>query len=570
MALLDVKVYPRPSLQVMQKNRLIPILFVGVMAFCARGATTTQFYAVTKAQRYAQTGDAAPVLMTSPQVPYRARTFVYSTAPSTTASVKTPGNVTHNLTAVAGDRLEYKADFNSFAAMTAAFANGSYTVTIISAADGTKNSVMTLNGDFFPTPIRVSNFSDAQSILVTQPFTLSWGNLGVSGNDLIHVRIEAAGATVFQSSPIPGATGALNGFSTGVTIPAGRLEQGVEYTCTVTLFRAIIRDTTTIPGAPGQTAYLAETVLPIRTRFNVLDVREYGIEKRVNHEQATAATPILRTNAFDMIGFAFGAAADSISVASVKLPAGSLRSLTAGGNDFAFVQSFPDAAGVNTAFPSGAYDFSITTKANGVRTNRITLPADAYPAIPQIVNIDEAQYLKHAAPITINWTSADANANDFAQFIVQEGLNTVYASPSVIGAAGALNGLNRSITLPANTLAPGKNYTGTIRVYRTTSRDTTTYAGSFGVGGFSRLTRFPMKTASGPSPKPKLVMPRRVGNQTELTFDSVRGEIYRIQSTQVFPSWSTIQTVTAAGQQITVLLNSSALNTSYYQVIAGL
>jgi hypothetical protein len=547
----------------MAKRNLSLLAFLLLFIPAGQAASTTQLYAITKGQRYAQTNANPPVLQISPQAPYRARALLFATA-TTTASVKTLNNTTYNLVLV-GDHLEFSKDYTVFNAMNGEWPPGNFTYTITSASDGTKSSVMNLSSDFYPSAPRISNFAEAQMILASQNFTLTWDSLQRPAMDFAYLRIEQNGALVFETSPIPGAVGALNGFATSVTIPANRLSAGKVYTATLTSWHAIARDTTTIPGAQGQTAYTAETTFPLRTRFATLDVRQYGFEKRVNYEQ-TIGAPMLRANGYELIAFANGAKSNAITAANYKVPAGSQRQLTADGADYFSVQTFSSSALMDGA---GLYEMALATSNNGNQTNRLNFSASDFPGTLQIANIDQAQYVKPAAAFTLSWTSPDGNANDLMHFVLWDGAVKLIDTPSIFGAPSVVNGSARSIQIPAGMLAAGKSYIATLRIFRPLVTDTFSYPQSVGVAGYSRLVRFPINTASGPTPMPTLELPRRVGSQTELRFYSIRGETYRIQKSSALADWITAHTLIASDSTMTFLLPTSNNDFEFYRVIAG-
>lgn len=528
-------------------------------------AAAVQFFGVTIGKRYLQTSTAAAALRAAEG--FEAQAFVYSTV-SASASVRKPNNQVQQLAPFNGGA-QVRSLFNSQAALNGAWPPGNYVLNMTNATDGAKSSTMNLAGDFFPPQARVSNFTEAQTISALSPFTLTWDALGRPATDFVYVRIEADGAIAFETARIPGAPGALNGLSTGVTIPAGRLQEGRVYDCSVFVWRAIARDTTTIPGAAGQTAYTAETTLPIRTRFNVQDVRFYGVEKSVNYTQ-TVSQAVLVTSPFETSSFAQGFAADSIAAASFSSPAQVSRNLASDGVNHSFSQSFATQGAMETAFGPGNYGFRLQTKNNGVRTNTLVFNSNAYPAgPPQIANIDEAQYVKSSQPFTLSWTLTDSTASDLIQVAITDGTNVVIATPQTPGVAGALNGAARSFTVPAGMLQAGRNYTGMVRCFRIVANDAVTYPLAIGVAGYSRITRFPIRVAAGPSPRPTIATPLRVGNQTELSFDSIRGEKYSIHGSTQLPNWTQIETVTASGSSTVIRLPSSPAPFTFYRVLVG-
>jgi hypothetical protein len=219
--------------------------------------------------------------------------------------------------------------------------------------------------------------------------------------------------------------------------------------------------------------------------------------------------------------------------------------------------------------PAGIYEISMSTAGNGDQTHRLNFAAGDFPGTLQIANLDQAQYVKPATPFTLYWTSPDGAANDLMHLVVLDGNAKVFETPAVRNAAGSVNGSARWIIIPGNTLTSGKTYTASLRIFRPQITDTFSYPGATGVAGYSRLVRFPIKTASGPTPQPFLELPRRINNQTELRFSSIRGETYRIQSSTNVASWNNAHTITASDATTIWLSPSSSTPGEFFRIIAG-
>ena len=528
-------------------------------------AASTQFYGLVLGRRYSQTNTTAPTIL--PTKGYESRAFLYATT-TTTASIRKPNATTVNL-AVVGDHLEATTLYDIPALLTSAWPLGNYTVNISNPTDGTKAVQMYIGGDFYPTPARVSNFVEAQAIFPGQNFALRWdGVTGPAPADLIQFQLEENGAIIFETPAIPGAPGALAGTATSVTIPGARLPEGRVFLATITAWRAVTRNTTAIVGSQGQMAYLARTTVPLRTRYLIQDVAHYGVEKRVMYEQS-AATPTLRVNAYEMTSFLTASSTQSVTAATFRAPNGSTPSLTAAALDYNFLQAFASPAAMDGAFPAGAYEMRIATKNNGFRTNLLSL-AGSYPQNPpQVANIDEAQYIKPALPFVLSWNAPEVQSSDLFQVIITEGTSTVFSTPIIPGLPGALNNAARSVSIPAGTFAVGKSYLGTIRHARIFSNDPFNYPLATGTSSHARVTRFPMQIAAGPSPQPSVGLVRVNNTQTELTFDSVRGEKYVIQTSTALPTWTSAPPITASGPTTTFRLPASAAPFTFYRLAVG-
>jgi hypothetical protein len=268
-----------------------------------------------------------------------------------------------------------------------------------------------------------------------------------------------------------------------------------------------------------------------------------------------------------MTAFVTGSTTQSVTSAVIRAPSGATPTLSPNGFEHSLVQAFASPAAMDGAYPSGGYEMRMMTKNNGFRTNTLSLVGNYPQAAPQVANIDEAQYIKTGGPFTLSWTLAEAQPTDHLQVVVTDGATVVFSTPAIPGVAGALTGNARSIAIPAGTFSPGKTYTGLIRHCRPTAGDSATYPLAYGMAGHSRVTRFPMQSANGPSPQPVLAPPARINDQTELSFTSVRGEKYVIHSSTGLPMWTQSPPVTATGTSTIHRLPPNSAGTGFYRVV---
>ena len=128
------------------------------------------------------------------------------------------------------------------------FPSGNYTFNVQAAAS---NQMVTVN---FPASLvqpgapHVSNFTAAQTVDATQPFTLTWDAFpGGTSADFVSVSIGQA----FSST-----NAGLPGTATSITIPAGRLQASSNYDGTIGFYRFI---GTTNGSSYGTLVYRATT-----------------------------------------------------------------------------------------------------------------------------------------------------------------------------------------------------------------------------------------------------------------------------------------------------------------------
>jgi hypothetical protein len=156
--------------------------------------------------------------------------------------------------------------------------------------------------------------------------------------------------------------------------------------------------------------------------------------------------------------------AGDIGTASVTYPGpGSPMALSANGNVFTAGGSFGTLADLDTAFPGGAYDYSIAGGTLGSDTASLTIPTTHLYAqsIPAYANFDAIQTaFDPSKPFTFQWNSLVANAAA-GESLVFFSLRDDASSATVL-ASGALPGTTTSFGIPAASLVPGHAYTADV------------------------------------------------------------------------------------------------------------
>src|SRR4030095_14636823 len=154
---------------------------------------------------------------------------------ATAASLKLPTGVITNLMR----SFLSPEDFTAFdgtthqAAFETQYPQGDYEFTVEATSS---NQIVTVNlpaGMQQPNAPRVSNFPATQAVNPTQPFTLTWDPfVGGTATDYIHVSV----GDQFNTGNL-GATNALTGTATSVTIPAGVLNPSTTNQLSVSFWR---------------------------------------------------------------------------------------------------------------------------------------------------------------------------------------------------------------------------------------------------------------------------------------------------------------------------------------------
>jgi methionine-rich copper-binding protein CopC len=137
--------------------------------------------------------------------------------------------------------------------LSAVFGNGNYIFTVIAASSNEQVTVNLSSGIAQPAAPQISNYTQAQAIDPTQPFTLKWNAFaGGSSSDTIFFSIPE----VFQSAS-PGTAGGLNGTATSIVIPANTLAADTSYSAYVSFYHITV--TTNRAARYTTAAYRAST-----------------------------------------------------------------------------------------------------------------------------------------------------------------------------------------------------------------------------------------------------------------------------------------------------------------------
>ncbi len=162
------------------------------------------------------------------------------------------------------DGIELTAGYTAATELDGFFPDGSYTITLDTAHDGTRAFELVLTGGLYPNAPTILNYSGTQTIDASNDFTLSWEAFADgTANDVILVEIENDfEQTVYEQDAFPGD---LNGTATSLLLPANTLAPGRMYRGQITFVKLVALDLTTYPEVIGGAAYLAETRFTLQT-----------------------------------------------------------------------------------------------------------------------------------------------------------------------------------------------------------------------------------------------------------------------------------------------------------------
>jgi methionine-rich copper-binding protein CopC len=191
----------------------------------------------------------------------------------------------------------------------------------------------------------------------------------------------------------------------------------------------------------------------------------FSVGQIVYYDEVSTGAPTLDTNIpYLFLGTFILSSNRSANSATLEMPNSSVSNLFQNPIDPA--QFFLSVADTNetafdTDFGAGDYIFTVSAATSNQQVI-VNYPATlAQPSAPALVNYAAAQSVNPAQPFTLEWNvGAGGTPGEF----VFVSVGSVFSTPT-LGASNALPGTATSVQIPANTLQPNTNYTGTIGFY---------------------------------------------------------------------------------------------------------
>lgn len=272
----------------------------------------------------------------------------------------------------------------------------------------------------------------------------------------------------------------------------------------------------------------------------------FNVGKLHFYEQNSAGAPTLDPDTPYLFSASVTLASNrTANTVSLTPPAGTASDITRNfvrpENFFLFAThtSLPTFDG---AFPAGNYVFNVVA-ANSNQQVTVNLPASmAQPNAPHIANFSAAQSVNPSQAFQLQWDPFQGGTGaDYISVSIGQSFQTPDA-----GAPGALNGAATSVTIPANTLQPGSNYSASISFYRFTATSNASYTTS---ASLSTTTDFPLVTSSGGGTGP-LILTNATFSGGTFRFNvlSSPGQSFAVEysSTMLTNQWLTLLTTNSA------------------------
>lgn len=234
------------------------------------------------------------------------------------------------------------------------------------------------------------------------------------------------------------------------------------------------------------------------------DVLFYILNKGRLFAQTNTAAPVLEANPFSLYAFVADRNLQGNNINSVTLdfPGGSAelgsqateRKLSAV-IDVEALSNFPSQASLDGNFPNGDYTFNFDTLNDGLFSDTLNLSGDSYPSAPHISNFAAAQAIDPATDFVLKWDAfPGGTANSLVRVAIYENTNLVFETGFLPGDFGSLNGLARSVFIPAYTLGGLATYHATLTFVNPSSVNN--QCCGTGSVGYESTTKFDLHTTA--------------------------------------------------------------------------
>lgn len=204
-----------------------------------------------------------------------------------------------------------------------------------------------------------------------------------------------------------------------------------------------------------------------------------GPAKHLFYVQTSAAAPVPDPEGpATFLGMTTSPTNNPVTAARLQVPGGPLLTLTNFfGRAFLTMEEYASQGALDTARPAGNYTLQLT-RVSGSPSASVNLSA-SYPPTPQIQNYAACQAVDAAANFTVQWNGfTGATANDSIGFSITD-TNPLsswqWNAPDPCVPRDLANTAT-SITIPANTLQPGKTYEASLTYARLTDSKTNAIA----------------------------------------------------------------------------------------------
>jgi hypothetical protein len=555
----------------------VPLSFVAALALKTQTfGADVKTYVLEKGIQFIQNDAGAALADSNNGAVFSVTVKAAGTNYITTAEVGLPSGTVQTVPQTAADEFKFNKKYNKQTTLDANYPDGTYTVRLDTAHDGSKALPLSLVGDLYPNTPHFANFSATQAIDAGAFNLFTWDPFTGGGtNDFAQLHIEDNQGNKVWETPDEGELGALDGRAVSALVPSNNLSAGQVYQAYIYFAKSVSRDESTYPGAVGFSGYYKRTKLTVQTTVQAsqADTKTYRIIKSRRFQQTDSAAPVPQsTKTFDFEAFVNGTSTGAVTAATISLPAGLAENLPlqTDNKSFDLSDSAESQSALDSVYSNGAYAFQIQTAHGGVKSPRVNVLGDLYPNPPHILNFTTTVDPK--ADWVVSWEPfAGGTETDFVQLHIEDDQGNQLFETSNLGKSSALNGTALSAAVPHDTLPGGKSLSARVVFQKTAALDTISYPGALGVAAYATRTSFTINTTSGAGAQPVTLSLAPVGSpgSYRLLVSGTGGQSVRIDTSTDLRQWfpSSTNAVPAGGQLEVPGVQTSGAGATFYRAV---
>ncbi len=216
-------------------------------------------------------------------------------------------------------------------------------------------------------------------------------------------------------------------------------------------------------------------------------------------------------------------------------------------------------------FPAGSYTFIVVAANSNQQVTLNLANSSAQPNAPHLSDYAGAQSIDPTQPYTLRW---DAFLNGTAADYIKVQIGDNFETPDY-GSAGALNGLARSVVVPAGVLTAGQSYDAAVDFFRVSQviSNASYRAMAYRISS----THFTVQAASGSSSSLVLTNLGRSGGTFSFDVVSKPGQAFTVEASTSLstPLWAPVVSTNSASGRVRITDPASfALPTRFYRARA--
>ena len=197
--------------------------------------------------------------------------------------------------------------------------------------------------------------------------------------------------------------------------------------------------------------------------------------------------------------------------------------------------SFAEPDDTTRIFPAGDYTVSLHTFHDGVKSVTLNLGSGSYPAAPTVRNYPATQSIDGSQDFVLQWDPwTGGTSSDYILVRVDGDAGMTFFKSPNIGEPLVLDGRATRVTIPADSLPPGRSLSAQIKFAKITAGDTVQYSGVPVGAALASVTSLNLRTIGDPL-KPQLEILSRTATQVRLRLTAERGRYFQIQSGATLP-----------------------------------